>query len=1240
MDQPLLVLSSLGQFCGLFAGCSGCSCLRQKERLDLLLPCAPGAGAVLEVADTLGVHPESLRAIRRPPSVPGVQSYQVTLSQDGCVNDPAVHPRQRCWPHRGLYNDVAMPGADPNGYNGVKLTGYIIHMLQLSSSRAHRPVSIPSVRMKEAGKKVVYLCDVLLTEACVENLTALGCATRTYGTLDPPWTPLTLAQGGGHPPLPYRGAPRDIVMHTDDVADAGTAGVSGGREGRRLSPAAKGGLAGGLVAAALAAVAAVVLLLRRRGRPPAAAPNTPLPSSVPPQNPSSSSFNAPWWWCRVRHLMRAPPGNPCWVNTATTAAAGGDTTEAKLKVPSSTPNSAPCSASSHNEGDGGDSNDAAAKATSQKSKSTLKAMLSVLGSDCGASVLSRPSRFESFPRHRRSTSEVVEPSDAASPEAAAADSATAAGIVAAGSAGAAGGPGVIAVAAVAVAAVGVVGGYGRCSAPAGIRHPSSEAAGGGGGGGGGGGDGDGGKGGGGRGGCGWGGTAAAVNTADGIRNLPGNVPVPSTSDGERRRPREAGGGADGDAESAAAAQSPSPPRGAPSSVAAGVVVTPRTPHRPDINLKLRFVRPQQTPSQEQDQQHQQLKPGDTNTPSPPNPPNPPNPHSHTKQLEPQSPRVGGEVRDSEQGQTETPLADGAAVRHLHNAPSTSPSASPSASTTAREEELVLLPVLRGKGSFGRVVEGRYRGGLVAVKLLTGAGMVPGPPPGGGGDHRLLRSFTHEVEVLARCDHRNVVRLLAACCCPPPRLCLVMELMDTSLECMIREAPGRLLPMSAVLDIAVDIARGLEYLHPTIVHRDLKPANVLVNDPLGPNQVAKLSDFGLARLSCSELRTRHPEAGTPAYMAPECFDVTVSAITCRVDIYALGKFDFLLIGGWRLAGLNFMRLALKVTYGQERPPLSATPPGRRVPKLLRLVQRCWDQDPRRRPAAAEVAKELALVREMVRQQQQQEQVPVPVVEVCVGGGERCIAPPRAPGGPILVGSVAGILQNPNVVGSGYIQFPPQRPFEKPVVFQPPTVAAVQPPPAYSARPQGPPPQQYRPPQQSHYNQQPARPPAPQVPPPQRAPQGPPPPRPAAPPPQYTPRPAAPPPQPQPAARPPAPQPQLQRPVSAAPRPTSAALQHPSPRPGVHVPAPHHPAPAHPPSHGAAAAASSAAAAHAHHQAAQKIQAAAITQAHALAHKVQAVQLTESDDEGDEGKGGLSKSQKKRLRKKLRDATAAK
>ncbi|EFJ39405.1 hypothetical protein VOLCADRAFT_101017 [Volvox carteri f. nagariensis] len=93
----------------------------------------------------------------------------------------------------------------------------------------------------------------------------------------------------------------------------------------------------------------------------------------------------------------------------------------------------------------------------------------------------------------------------------------------------------------------------------------------------------------------------------------------------------------------------------------------------------------------------------------------------------------------------------------------------------------LSSVVRGKGTFGRVVEGTYRGQRVSVKLLASNG------PWGCPIEAFASSFAQEVQVLSRCYHPNVVRLLAACV-ESPRLCLVLELMETSLDCLMYGDP--------------------------------------------------------------------------------------------------------------------------------------------------------------------------------------------------------------------------------------------------------------------------------------------------------------------------------------------------------------------------------------------------------------------------------------------------------------------
>ncbi|KXZ51641.1 hypothetical protein GPECTOR_12g605 [Gonium pectorale] len=132
----------------------------------------------------------------------------------------------------------------------------------------------------------------------------------------------------------------------------------------------------------------------------------------------------------------------------------------------------------------------------------------------------------------------------------------------------------------------------------------------------------------------------------------------------------------------------------------------------------------------------------------------------------------------------------------------------------------------------------------------------------------------------------------------------------------------------VLTIALDVARGLEYLHPTVVHRDLKPGNVLINKPGSSRVVAKLSDFGLSRLRSTVAPTAHPEAGTPEFMAPELFALDNNVVTHKADVYSFGVLLWAMLTGKR--------------------PWEA-----------------WDADPKRRPAAAELVKELMLVREQLK-----------------------------------------------------------------------------------------------------------------------------------------------------------------------------------------------------------------------------------------------------------------------------------
>ncbi|KAF6143697.1 hypothetical protein GIB67_021707 [Kingdonia uniflora] len=181
----------------------------------------------------------------------------------------------------------------------------------------------------------------------------------------------------------------------------------------------------------------------------------------------------------------------------------------------------------------------------------------------------------------------------------------------------------------------------------------------------------------------------------------------------------------------------------------------------------------------------------------------------------------------------------------------------------------------GKGGFGCVYKARLNDDFfVAVKRLDG----------GGQDTE--REFENEVDLLSKIRHSNVISLLGYCIHRESRF-IVYELMQNgSLETQLHGSThGSALTWPLRMKIALDAARGLEYLHescnPTVIHRDLKSSNILLDS----NFNAKLSDFGLSVTVGNQNKNNIKLSGTLGYVAPEY--ILDGKLTEKSDVYAFG-----------------------------------------------------------------------------------------------------------------------------------------------------------------------------------------------------------------------------------------------------------------------------------------------------------------------------------------------------------------
>ncbi|XP_074576572.1 serine/threonine-protein kinase CTR1 [Curcuma longa] len=248
----------------------------------------------------------------------------------------------------------------------------------------------------------------------------------------------------------------------------------------------------------------------------------------------------------------------------------------------------------------------------------------------------------------------------------------------------------------------------------------------------------------------------------------------------------------------------------------------------------------------------------------------------------------------------------------------------------------------GAGSFGTVFRAEWHGSDVAVKVLADQEF----------HNDQLKEFLREVAIMKRVRHPNVVLFMGAVT-KHPHLSIVTEYLPRgSLYRLIhRAAPGEILDRRRRLRIALDVAKGINYLHclnPPIVHWDLKSPNLLVDK----NWSVKVCDFGLSRFKANTFISSKSVAGTPEWMAPEFLRGEPS--NEKSDVYSFGVILWELFSmkqPWR--GLSPAQVVGAVAFQNRRLAI----PQDTCPILAALMESCWDDDPRQRPPFSSIVDSL-------------------------------------------------------------------------------------------------------------------------------------------------------------------------------------------------------------------------------------------------------------------------------------------
>ncbi|KAK1310018.1 putative receptor-like protein kinase [Acorus calamus] len=258
----------------------------------------------------------------------------------------------------------------------------------------------------------------------------------------------------------------------------------------------------------------------------------------------------------------------------------------------------------------------------------------------------------------------------------------------------------------------------------------------------------------------------------------------------------------------------------------------------------------------------------------------------------------------------------------------------------------------GRGGFGTVYKGQFSNGFVAaVKRMDKV------------SEQGVEDFSREMELLGRLHHRHLVSLRGYCVAKNDRFLMYEYMENGSLKDHLHSPEQTPLSWETRIQIAIDVANALEYLHfycdPPLCHRDIKSSNILLDE----NFVAKVADFGLAHASRTGAISFEPVntdvRGTPGYMDPEY--VVTQELTEKSDIYSYGVLLLELLTGRRAIHdkKNLVEWSTQFMDDESRlsdlvdPAIAGSVDSEQLKSAVEIVRWCTQGEGKTRPSIKQV-----------------------------------------------------------------------------------------------------------------------------------------------------------------------------------------------------------------------------------------------------------------------------------------------